>query len=106
MYIYFARRDGTVNTNFHDGTGRYTFFSTTGRDGTFFFRRDGTVHFCFHDGTARYANFFTAAQESAMQERTALGIKVAVLQVTWYTSICYCTNSGACPVWPVLFGAL
>ena len=19
---------------------------------------------------------------------------------------CYCTNSGACPVWPVLFGAL
>ena len=66
----FPRQGGTVHNFFHDRKGRYFFFST-GRDGTF----------CFHDGTGRYAYFFTAAQESAMQERTALGTNAAVLQV-------------------------
>ena len=72
----FPRQGGTVHNFFHDRKGRYFFFST-GRDGTF----------CFHDGTGRYAYFFTAAQESAMQERTALGTKAAgykLYVVHWY----------------------
>ena len=50
----FRRRDLTVGTGFHGGTGRYGQVSTTGRDGRgSFCRRDGTVGAGFVDGTGR-----------------------------------------------------
>lgn len=72
---FFSRRDGTVNKNYHDRTGRYFFsldgtvrhilFFTTGWNGTFFFRGgtgfcvfsflDGTSHCFFLDGTRRHS---------------------------------------------------
>ena len=82
--IYFLLpRDGTVDTIFQDGTGRYIISSTTGIDGITFFstarggillfsRRDGTVHIIFHCTDERNA------------KHTDLGTKAAVLQVTSY----------------------
>lgn len=45
MYFLDMGRDGTVQVNFHDGTGRYIYIFTT--------ERDGTVHIVVHDGTGR-----------------------------------------------------
>ena len=39
-----SRRDGTLHKKCHDGTGRYIFCCSTGRDGAY----------NFHDGTGRY----------------------------------------------------
>ena len=63
-----SRRDGTVNKNvttgrdsktkIHEGTGRYIFFCSTGRDGANnFSRRDGTV-FITSSTTGRDGTFF------------------------------------------------
>ena len=74
---FFARRNGTVHIFFHDGTGRYIFFSTTGRDSTtcICFQRDGTVRI-----------FFTA-QKSALQEHNSVEIN------TLYAVLCHLTIS-------------
>ena len=57
VFIFFARRDGTVHEMIHDGTGRYIISSAAGGDGTFFLSTARAVHFCFHDGTGRYEYF-------------------------------------------------
>ena len=66
--LFVSWRDGTVNENCHDVTGRYVkivttwrdvYICSTGRNGVYsFWRRDGTVYNFFHDGKRRCCFFF------------------------------------------------